>query len=71
MVGASGAVGASGVNSSLNADAGLVPASFVAYTTQAVLTPLGSPVTVMGEVELVPLRKPELLAAYGSVAGNR
>ena len=37
----------------LNEDAGLSPMSFVAVTAQVYASPLDSPETVMGEVELV------------------
>ena len=50
--GASG--GAAGVTGALNADAGLVPKSFVAVAAQTYASPLVSPETVIGEVGLVP-----------------
>ena len=43
-------VSTSGVNGALSADAGLVPASLVADTTQKAATPFVSPDTVIGEV---------------------
>ena len=42
-------VSTSGVNGALTADAGLVPKSLVAETTQKDVTPLASPDTVIAE----------------------
>ena len=41
------------MNGALAADARLVPATFVAVTKHSYASPLVSPETVMGEVELV------------------
>ena len=43
----------------LASDAWLFPASFVADTRQTQLTPLLSPVTVMGEAELLTMEESE------------